>query len=520
MDEVLYPLGESSFKTIRERNYLYVDKTHFIKPLLKNSYYFLSRPRRFGKSLFISTLEQFFLGEKKLFEGLSVANLDWDWEEYPIIRIDLSNGSFSRADGLTERLYEIIDKIEAKYDINPKGRSPRARFNNLIGALHLKYNRQVVILIDEYEKPLLDSVFKSYHEQYIGEIHDFYSVLKDNSENIKFLFITGVTRFGNLNIFSGLNNLYDISLEDEFADICGINELEIDKNLRIGIQKLADKRQWSYDQALSELKRNYDGYHFAENLLDVYNPFSLLGSLRSGKISFSWFESGSASFLVKLIKEKSYDLSDIENIEVSPSRLKSIGPNISDPIPLLYQSGYLTIKSYSEEEGLYRLGYPNIEVKKGMLEVLIPTYLNQAENSLTIPSIRIRNRLADGNPNDVMIWLKGFFSRLPFDLHFKYEKEFQFVICCVFNLIGLEQNVKVEQHTSKGSIDMEIEIDNYVYIIEFKIEGTAEKALKQIRERGYCDKFLGLNKNIFLIGVKFDPKHHSIEDYIIEKDMH
>ena len=371
MVEITYPLGESSFRTIRERNYLYIDKTRYIETLIKNSYYFLSRPRRFGKSLFISTLEQFFAGNKDLFKGLYVFNMPWKWEEFPVIRIDLSNGSFSKEEGLEERLFESVEKIEHKYDVEPKGKTTRARFNYLIASLNKKFNRQVVILIDEYEKPLLDSIGKSHFERYNGELHDFYSVLKDNSDLIRFLFITGVTRFGHLNIFSGLNNLYDISLEEKFAGICGITEEELNTSLEEGIRHFADKKGIDYKSAIDLLKRNYDGYHFSENLIDIYNPYSVLGCLNSGKITFDWFESGSSSFLVNLIKEKNYDLSDIEGLEVTSSRLKSINSSLSDPIPLLYQSGYLTIKEYSEEDQLYKLGYPNLEVIHSIEEYII-----------------------------------------------------------------------------------------------------------------------------------------------------
>lgn len=510
-------MGESSFRTIRERGYLYIDKTQYIAKLIRNSYYFLSRPRRFGKSLFLSTLEQFFLGNRELFKGLYIDTLDYDWQTYPIIRFDLSNGSYSREDGIEERLFECVEKSERRYDVTPAGKTPRARFNHLINALYQKYGKQVVILIDEYEKPLLDTVSKPFHEKYKGELHDFYSVLKDNSENIRFLFITGATRFGHLNIFSGLNNLYDISMEDEYSDICGISEQEIKIYLEPGIKNLSESRNLDYQATIAELKRNYDGYHFSDAMVDVYNPYSLLGCLISGKFTYSWFESGSSSFLVNLIKEKNYDLSEIEGIEVTGSRLKSINSSLTDPIPLLYQSGYLTIKSYSEDDRLYTLGYPNLEVKKGMLEILIPTYLNQPENSLSVPAVRIKEWLSEGKPEEVMEWLTGFFSRIPFDLHFKYEREFQFVICSIFNLMGLEDNLHVEQHTSRGSIDMTIEIEDKVYIFEFKVDKSAEAALQQIEAKRYSDSYRGLHKEIFYIGVKFDPSHHSIEEYKIRK---
>lgn len=518
MNEILYPIGEQSFPAIREGGYLYIDKTRFIPELLKNKYYYLSRPRRFGKSLLISTLEQFFLGRKDLFKGLEVYDYDWDWTSYPVIHIDLSNGSYSKKTGLQTRLHEILDKIEKNYDL-PKydDIDTRARFNHLIDALRRKFDRRVVILIDEYEKALLDSIFRPHHEEYKDELHDFYSVLKENSDNIRFLFITGVTRFGHLNIFSGLNNLKDISLDSRFSTICGITEEELTQNLREGAEDFSLKRGIDYSETISILKKNFDGYHFSEDLIDIYNPYSLLCSLDQRKIVFNWFESGSSSFLINLVKEKNYDLKDIDGIEVTAARLNTIEPSLKDPVPLLYQSGYLTIKAYDENDSLYTLGYPNLEVKKGVLEILIPLYLDRPEQSSNIPSSRIKNWLFNGEPEAMMEWLKGFFSRIPFEVNFKYEREFQFVIISIFNLIGLEDNVEIEKHTSKGSIDLIVSTERYVYIFEFKLRQPVEKALAQIKDKGYADIYRGLNKIVYGIGVEFDASHHNIEDYKIIK---
>lgn len=517
MEKQIYPLGKQSFLGIRESGDVYIDKTHFIPSLLEHNFYFLTRPRRFGKSLLLSTLEYFFSGRHDLFKGLAVDTFNWKWEAYPVVRINLGEGSFSSETGLEERLYEIVEEAEEKYGISPKGADPRGRLRNIIRRLKADTGRNVVILVDEYEKPLIDAIGKSYFESYQGLLHDFYSVFKNNEENIKFLFITGVTRLGHLNIFSGLNNLRDISLSDEFASICGITEKEMIDFLSPGIDLMAKKQNISYDEAVAILKRYYDGYHFSESLVDIYNPYSLLDCLTESKISTNWFESGSASYLVNLLQEKNYDLTNIEGIEVTAARLKTISPDLSDPIPLLYQSGYLTIKEYDTQSSRYKLGYPNFEVKNGMLEILIPFYLGQPSNSVDIPIMKIKYWLSNGMANEFMEWLSGTFSELSYDVHARHEREFRNAIFFIFNFIGFRENIAMEKHIATGRIDLLLIADQNIYIFEFKVNSTPNEALNQIREKEYAQPFRGRGKNIFGIGVSFNPAKRIIESYKIEK---
>ena len=293
MSQPIYPIGEQSFKNIRESGKVYVDKTTFIPTLLRNKFYFLSRPRRFGKSLFLSTLENFFFGRRDLFKGLFIDSYDWDWQKYPVIRFNLGEGSYSEPNGLKQRLGEILEENELKYDIPAEGESPRGRLRNLIIKLNDKFGKEVVVLIDEYEKPLLDSIRKNHFTKYKEMIAEFYSVLKSNEERLKFLFITGVTKFGHLNIFSGFNNLNDISLDDEFTSICGITEEEMLEYLRPGIERFAMTYNLDFEGALGRLKKYYDGYHFSRKLVDIYNPFSLLSCLNASRLTSKWFQSGS-----------------------------------------------------------------------------------------------------------------------------------------------------------------------------------------------------------------------------------
>lgn len=346
MKELLYPIGEQSFKNIREEGKVYIDKTSFIPLLLRNKFYFLSRPRRFGKSLFLSTLENFFLGRKHLFKDLYIYNQDYRWDEYPVIRINLGEGSFSRESGLSERLTEILEEYETHYNISPAGTDPRARFRNLIIRLKDKFDKDVVILIDEYEKPLLDTLDRPHFQRFQDELSDFYSVLKHNEERIKFLFITGVTRFGHLNIFSGFNNLIDISLDDEYSAICGLTQEEIQNCLTQGIHRFSQVNNIEIPDTENLLKKHYDGYHFSRLLVDIYNPFSLLDSLRTSRISSKWFQSDSSRYLLSNLRDNNYDLTDLDGIVANEDTLMGVDASMRDSVTLLYQSGYLTIKSY------------------------------------------------------------------------------------------------------------------------------------------------------------------------------
>lgn len=377
MEKPRYPIGEQHFKQLREYGYIYVDKTDYIDRLLANRFYFLSRPRRFGKSLFLSTLEQFFLGNKEIFHGLAIEKADWNWDQFPVLRISFGNGSFTSHDGLEERMTEIVEENEERYQIEPKGSNPRARLRNLLRQLFKKTGKGVVILVDEYEKPLLDAYGKDIFDSTREKLSEFYSVFKDNTEYIRFLFITGITRFGQLNIFSGLNNLQDISLDPEYSAICGITEEEIRQYFSSGIENFAKIRDISIEDAFQALKKYYDGYHFSETLVDIYNPWALLNSLKSGMLTADWFASGSPNYLLKILRQKNYDLKGLLGSKVNENKLRGNGVDIMYPTSLLYQSGYLTIKDYDRKENLYTLGLPNFEVRTALLESIIPFYLGK-----------------------------------------------------------------------------------------------------------------------------------------------
>lgn len=513
----IYPLGEQNFREIRDSGKIYVDKTHFIPVLIDNKFFFLSRPRRFGKSLFLSTLEYFFKGHRELFKGLAVDSMPWEWEEYPVIRINLAEGSYSEEDGLEQRLSEILNDIAADYGLEISGTDSRVQLRNLIKALNDKFDKKVVILIDEYEKPLLDSLQQPHHEKYKRKMADFYSVLKSNEERIRFLFLTGVTRFGHLNIFSGFNNLTDISLLDEFSSICGITQGELEAYFHDGIEELAASKGIEYFEALSKLKDYYDGYHFSAKLEDIYNPYSLLYCLRFSQFASNWIMSGSSRFLIENLRNNRYDLTHLDDIKASWTTLIGSDASMEDSVTLLYQSGYLTIKAYDKKRELYTLGLPNQEVSEALYSAIIPFYLGTSYKEPRERAYDLIGMLESGEAEKAMKWLQGYFGSIPYDVKLDFEAEFQHVVYAFFALIGLLSNSHLEKQTSDGRIDLELTMKNLVYIFEFKLGNNAEKALDQINRKDYALQWQGSGKEVIKIGVSFSPERRGISSFEIER---
>lgn len=518
MERQKYPLGKQDFKSLRERGYVYVDKTSFI-PLLLNGpdYYFISRPRRFGKSLFLSTLEQFFLGRRELFSGLSVDAYSWDWKEYPVVRLNMGEGDFiSRKDGLNERLYEIIEEYERKYNITPYGVSPRARFKNLITALTESSGLPVIILIDEYEKPLLDTLNRPDKIHYRDQLSEFYSVLKNNEDKIRLLFITGVTRFGHLNIFSGFNNLNDISLSPDYDTLFGITDEEMMLFLKPGIERFAVENECDVTETLRQLKLFYDGYHFSKRLKDVYNPFSLLTCLNSSSITSKWFQTGSSRYLLDNLRENDFDFSHLEDIIASEEVLLGVDSSMKNAVTLLYQSGYLTIKGFDQETNRYILGLPNYEVSSSLYSVIIPYYLGARYNSVESESRSFITMLREGKAKLAMQWLQRYFSSIPYDVKLDFESEFQQVIYAFFALTSQMSGATLEKKRSDGRIDMVYETDRFVYIFEFKRGEDAEKAMQQINSKQYPLQWKTDGRKVFKIGIAFSPQKRGIAGFAIE----
>ncbi len=475
-----YPIGIQDFEDLRNNNLIYVDKTKFIhKMISEGKIYFLSRPRRFGKSLLVSTLEAYFLGKKELFDGLYISEVEEKWETYPIFHIDFSITKYLELKDLTSIIEYYLVKWEKLYGKKSEENSTTLRFKGLIERAYKQTGKQVVVLIDEYDSPLLDTNTNSELQSSLrGELRKFFSPLKESGKYLRFLFLTGITKFSQLSIFSELNNLYNISMLDEYAGICGVTEDELLTQLKDGIQKLADKNDETYQEAVNHLKKKYDGYHFSKNSPDIYNPFSIISVFQSGEYNNYWFSSGTPTFLIDLMKRMRVDLRKIDKTRVKASQFDKATDKIEDIIPVLYQSGYITIKNYSKRFDSYVLGYPNEEVKIGFLESLIPSYAKVLAREGTFFVESFIYDLEAGDIEQCLVRMKSFFASIPYDLENKSEKHYHTVFYIIFTLMG--QFIDSEVKTSIGRADAVVKTEDAIYVFEFKTDSTPEKAIEQI----------------------------------------
>lgn len=517
MSSKIYPIGIQNFEKIRTDGYFYIDKTALIYQMVKTgSYYFLSRPRRFGKSLLISTLEAYFLGKKELFEGLAMEKLEKDWITYPIFHMDLNTEKYDTRESLDSILNFTLEKWEQQYGTAPSETTFALRFRGLIERAYKQTGQRVVILIDEYDKPMLQAIGnEELQKEFRNTMKAFYSVLKTMDGCIQFAFLTGVTKFGKVSVFSDLNNLDDISMRNQYIDICGVSEKELHDDLEIELHELADIKGVSYHEICDKLREYYDGYHFTHNSIGIYNPFSLLNTFKYKEFGSYWFETGTPTYLVELLKKHHYDLRRMAHEETSISVLNSIDSASDNPIPVIYQSGYLTIKGYDEEFGIYSLGFPNREVEEGFIKFLLPFYANTNAVESEFEIQKFVREIRIGDYDSFFRRLRSFFADTPYELIRDLELHYQNVLFVVFKLVGFY--VKAEYHTSEGRIDLVLQTDKFVYVIEFKLDGTAEDALRQINEKHYALPFeAGGNRRLFKIGVNFNAKMRNIEKWIVE----
>lgn len=509
---MLYPIGIQSFEEIRSGGYVYVDKTALIYRLTSTGkYYFLSRPRRFGKSLLVSTMEAYFSGRTELFKGLAMESLDKDWTEYPVLHLDLTGSRYTSVPDLIEKLDQHLSAWENTYGITDKRNDPSARFSDVIDNACNKTSQKVVILIDEYEKPIIDNIDNpELMEQFRRELQGFYSVIKGKDNAIRFAFLTGVTKLGKMSIFSGLNNLNDISMDARYADICGISEQELKSYFSESVKTLAEMNGLSEEECYKKLASMYDGYHFCEDSIGVYNPFSLLNTFNSDKFRMYWFETGTPTFLVRYLKQGNYNLDNISRNDVSLETLTGANYVSPAPITLMYQAGYLTIKDYNPDFYTYNLDYPNEEVKRGFMHSLSQLFapaLTEGELSVYQFVRDIRN----GNTKSFMNRLTAFFSGNSYMIQGDLELYFQNVMSIMLKMMGLY--VKTEYQTSNGRIDIVFDTDKYIYIIELKRDESAETALKQIEEKGYDKPFLASGKQIIKLGINFSSETKTIDGW-------
>ena len=515
-----YPIGFQDFEDLRTRGFLYVDKTAYIyRMATMGKPYFLGRPRRFGKSLLASTMKAYFLGKKELFDGLAIAELEKDWITYPVIYIDFNRGSNDNLHSVKILLSALFDDYEMEWGITEKYDNLSVRFNKLIQTAAKKSGQKVVVLVDEYDKALVNSMDNpDINKELRDFFKGFYGVLKGMDYCLRFVFLTGVTKFSQVSVFSDLNHLADISLDKNYAGICGILETELVPCFEPEINALAEELDKTYDDTLFELKKRYNGYHFAKNTEGIYNPFSLLSTFAKGELSNYWFETGTPTFLVRMLKDIYFDIKSLEqDVTISISSLTNYRFASNNPIPLLYQSGYLTIKSYDGRLDEYTLGFPNEEVKYGFYNELLPVYMPKTDHLTEFYVGKFIRDLLAGNVEGFMNRLKAFFAGIPYKLNNKTEKDYQTIFFVLFKLMG--QFVDAEPCSAVGRADAVVTIDDTVYVFEFKLMGggTAEEALKQIDEKGYLIPFTAGDKKLVKIGAEFSAGKRGLSRWVMSE---
>ena len=528
------PIGIQSFKDLREKRFLYVDKTEYLFQLVNNGkVYFLSRPRRFGKSLFLSTLAAYFLGQKELFKGLYLEKAEAEqavqenraaWQAYPVLYLDFNTGQYELSGALDETLSYFLDTEEPKYNLQKNSFSHAKRFTSLIQAAYQQTGKQVVILVDEYDKPLLQTmgVNEALNEHYRNMLKAFYSVIKTCDQYIRFAFLTGVTKFSKISIFSDLNNLRDISMEEDYAGICGITQEELEANFQSEIQALATRQDLTYQQALAELKQWYDGYLFHQAGKGMYNPYSVLSALVKREIKSYWFSTGTPTFLVNYLKEAHYYIPDLDGkVELNEEELETYRAVAEDALPILFQAGYLTIKEYISDVRLYRLGFPNDEVRYGFLRNVLPAYSAVPFTQGGAWVARFVQDIREGKVDSFMERMQSLIAGIPYDNFTEEnlklrEQNYQAAVYLIFKLMG--QFVQTEVHCSTGRADCVVITVDTVYIFEFKLSGngSAEDALNQIKENRYAEQYKADSKKIVLIGSSFDEQTRTIKDWKTE----
>ena len=508
-----YPIGIQNFGEIRRDGYVYVDKTALMwKMVDEGKYYFLSRPRRFGKSLLLSTMEAFFSGERELFRGLYVEGVEWDWQTYPIMHLDLNTEKYDSAQVLSDRIELFLSTNEKKYGHEPEEKSFGARFEGVIRRAFEKTGLRVVILVDEYDKPMLQAIGNDELQQaYRGTLKAFYGALKSSDRYIRFAFLTGVTKFGKVSVFSDLNNLIDLSFDHRYSEVCGITEKELHHYFDASVTELAEANAMTQEECYDRLRRDFDGYHFNMESPGMYNPFSVLNTLSKMRFGDYWFETGTPSFLVYQLKKTGYPLDAMTTEELSTDTLNSIDIMDKNPLPLLYQSGYLTLKDYDREFDSYTLGFPNQEVERGFIRYLLPFYTPETPDKSSFSIAQFVKDVRKGDAEGFMQRLEDFFATGDYQVMGNKEIYFQNTLYVFFRLLGFY--VEVERRTSRGRIDVVMQTQDYVYVLELKIDQTAAAALQQIEEKGYARPFANDPRRLFKIGVNFSTETKLIDDW-------
>ena len=509
MARKLYPIGIQTFERIRKEDKFYVDKTEYIYRMTHTdgTYFFLSRPRRFGKSLLVSTFKSYFEGKKELFEGLAIEKLEKEWNTYPVLHFDLSKGKHMEKAQLEEYLGYLLEDYEQKYGIENHRNGNNNRFNDLIEVVFQKTGKQVVVLIDEYDAPLLDVAHeKEKLDELRNTMRNFYSPLKGNESMLRFVFMTGITKFSQLSIFSELNNIKNVSMDEPYAGICGITKEEMLTQMSDDIDALAEHLELSREETIRELKDHYDGYHFTWPSPDVFNPYSLLNCFADGRMDDYWFGSGTPTYLINMMRKYDFLPADLgETIEVGKKDFDAPTETMTTIVPLLYQSGYVTIKGYDKPTRLYQLALPNQEISVGLYGSLLPHYLTDKSAKANTTIAKMSVLVKKGDMDAAFCLLNDFLETVPYCDNTNYEGHWQQTLYIMFALLT-NYRIIVEQHTAKGRIDITMETADTIYVMELKFNKSAEEALSQIEAKHYADAFKMSGKKVVKLGLNISVK--------------
>ena len=515
-----YPIGVQTFEEIINGKYVYVDKTDLVYNLARGHICFLSRPRRFGKSLLLRSLNAYLSGKKELFKGLKIDNLEKDWTEYPVFRIDFAVGDYSKENELETILNDILENWELKYEVVCKTSSLGKRFNNILEAAEVKTGHKAVVLIDEYDKPMLDVLGTELENKNRNTLKGFYGTFKSADEHLRFAFLTGVTKFSQVSVFSGFNQPDDISMDSRYDAICGITEEELYKYFDEPVKQMAEVMECSEDEMKLKLKKQYDGYHFSKNLnLDIYNPFSIIKAFDKMEMESYWYESGTPTYLVKLMEGHKVNMQKLTGRSYERKYFIDYRADREDPLAMLYQSGYLTIKGYDREYNEYFLDFPNDEVRKGFVTLTANSFFGKTEDD---PENWIKNldrMLKRCDLDGVRKAFKSFLSSIPYEANKDerakdFETHFSYTFYLIFRMLSCYTTL-IEKQNSKGRADIIIETDNDIFIFEFKLDGSAEEALKQIEEQQYAVPYLDDKRTVHKIGVNISSESRTVEEWLV-----
>ena len=520
-----YPIGIQTFSEIIRGGYVYVDKTDLVWQLAHYAkYIFLSRPRRFGKSLLTSTLESYFKGERELFENLRIMELEQEWEQYTVLRFDLSGAKHMPPQGVREELSRLLDKMEADFGANPKETTPGMRLAGLIERAYAKANKQVVVIIDEYDAPLLDVLHEEETLKEMREVmQEFYQRLKMQEAYLKFCFITGITKFSQLSIFSTLNNMLNVTMNRAFSAICGITESELLSFMEEDICQLARENECTPEMMQQRLKQRYDGYHFSEKSEDIYNPYSLLSAFKQGRIDNYWFDTGTPSYLIRQLMHFKADITDVERLDVPASAFDRPTEDMTNALPLLYQSGYLTIKDYDREGYIYTLSIPNQEVRTGYAEGLLPYYIGlESKDVQTGFALKFWRALKKGDADLAMREMQAYMAGIPYVEGFKKKLKdaataegfYEYSMYLIFSMLNVY--VRTQVKCAGGKVDMVVWMPDTIYVFELKVGDTPQHAMRQITQHGYDIPYKADDRRVVKVGVTFNAESRVPESWVIE----